>query len=130
MAACRFSDIVKQQLTGPEQDFPDWMRTFRAATKATGIKFESMVGLLVAWCEGACRDAANDFVAKYEQEHPLRTSRSAGSADSAEARENHFKQPADGLGGGVRHFGLGIDGMSTMRSYNYMGKRAARDQRS
>ena len=130
MATCRFSDIVKQKLTGPEQDFPDWMRTFRATTKATGTKYASMVALLVAWCEGACQDAANDFVAKYEQEHPLRTSRSAGSADSAEARENYFKQPADGLGGGVRHFGLGIDGMSTMRSYNYMGIRATRDQRS
>ena len=69
MASCRFSDIVKQKLTGPDQDFPDWMRTFRAAAKATGTKVESMVALLVAWCEGACQSAANDFVMRDELEH-------------------------------------------------------------
>ena len=46
------------------------MPTFRAAAKATGTKVESMVALLVAWCEGACQSAANDFVMRDELEHP------------------------------------------------------------
>ena len=83
------------------------MRTFRAATKATGTKSESGVTLLVAWCEGACHGAANDFVAKYEQEHPLRASRSAGSADSAEARENYFKAARRWLGRRRETFWIG-----------------------
>lgn len=70
MAACRITDVVSDKLTGPSQDFPDWIRTFRTGLEVTKTQPQEAVSLLKAFCKGACQDTAEDFITKYKENTP------------------------------------------------------------
>ena len=71
MAACRFSDLIKEKLSGPEQDYCDWMRSFDIAIKAVKVQPEQATDLLLAWLGDTCQAEAADFLSKYDEEHPV-----------------------------------------------------------